>query len=113
MVYTRAERKKRSHRMSPESNETSFRLLKGFQDFLPEKMIPRGEMISRIRKVCETYGFMPQETPILEEASLLLGKYGEEEKLIYKFKDNGERDVAMRYDLTVPLARVVAMNSIS
>lgn len=92
------------------STESNFKLLRGFQDFLPERMIPRVEMISRIKGVCEIFGFMPQDTPILEDAALLLGKYGEEEKLIYKFEDRGGRNVAMRYDLTVPLARVVAMN---
>ena len=49
-------------------------------------------------------------TPALEYKETLTGKYGEDEKLIYSFKDNGERDVAMRYDLTVPFARFVAMN---
>jgi len=85
------------------------RLLKGFRDFLPEDMILRQKVISIIRNVFELHGFLPLETPTLEHLDILSGKYGEEgEKLIYKFKDQGERDVAMRYDLTVPLARVIA-----
>lgn len=84
-------------------------LLKGFQDFLPEVMIPRQRMIEKIISVFELYGFVPQDTPALEYAEVLLGKYGEDEKLIYRFQDNGGREVALRYDLTVPLARVVAM----
>ena len=62
-----------------------------------------------MRKVFESYGFEPLETPALEYAEILEGKYGEEgEKLMYKFEDNGGRKVALRYDQTVPLARVVA-----
>ena len=60
--------------------------------------------------VLETYGFLPLETPSVEFASTLLGKYGEEEKLIYQFEDKGGRKLALRYDLTVPLARFVANN---
>ena len=85
------------------------RLLKGFRDYLPEKMIVRQRMIQIIKEAYERFGFLPLETPALEHADILLGKYGEEgEKLLYRFKDNGDRDVALRYDLTVPLARVVA-----
>lgn len=58
----------------------------------------------------EEFGFVPIETPTLEFADTLLGKYGEEEKLIYQFTDRGGRKLALRYDLTVPLARFVANN---
>jgi histidyl-tRNA synthetase len=85
------------------------RLLKGFRDFLPSDMLLRNEVIRIIRNVFETHGFLPLETPTLEHLDILSGKYGEEgDKLIFKFRDQGERDVAMRYDLTVPLARVIA-----
>jgi histidyl-tRNA synthetase len=85
------------------------RLLKGFRDFLPEDMILRNKVISIIRKVFELHGFLPLETPTIEHLDILSGKYGEEgEKLIYKFTDHGDRQVAMRYDLTVPFARVIA-----
>ena len=66
-------------------------------------------MIDTIRASYERFGFDPLETPVLEYAEVLTGKYGDEgDKLMYRFKDNGDRDVAMRYDLTIPLARVVA-----
>lgn len=87
------------------------RTLKGFRDFLPEKQIARQNMIDIIRASYETFAFEPLETPVLEYADILTGKYGDEgDKLMYKFRDNGDREVAMRYDLTIPLARVVAMN---
>ncbi len=87
------------------------RTLKGFRDFLPEKQIARQKMIETIKASYETFAFEPLETPVLEYADILTGKYGDEgDKLMYRFKDNGDRDVAMRYDLTIPLARVVAMN---
>lgn len=85
------------------------RLLKGFRDYLPEKMIFRQKMMETIKSVYQRFGFLPLETPAIEYADILLGKYGNEgEKLLYHFKDNGGRDVALKYDLTVPLARVVA-----
>jgi len=83
--------------------------LKGFHDFLPEEQIARQKMIEVIRKTYENFGFVPLETPALESAEILFGKGGgENEKLSYRFKDRGGRDIALRYDLTVPLARVVA-----
>lgn len=83
--------------------------LKGFRDFLPEQARKRQYVINTLRKVFESYGFDPLETPALEYEEILAGKYGEEgDKLMYRFTDNGGRKVAMRYDQTVPLARVVA-----
>lgn len=88
------------------------RLLKGFRDILPSQMAIRQYMIGRISQTMAQYGFLPLETPVLEYADILLGKLGDEgEKLLYKFEDHGQRQVAMRYDLTVPLARVVAQYS--
>lgn len=85
------------------------RLLKGFRDYLPEVMIPRVRMLRRISEVFERFGFEPLDTPAIEYADILMGKLGPEaEKLFYRFKDNGDRDVALRYELTVSLARVVA-----
>src|SRR6185436_18936450 len=82
--------------------------LKGFRDYLPQEAAARRKIISKISEVFERFGFGPIETPALEPFSLLKGKIGDEEKLIYKFTDNGDREVALRYDLTLPLARVVA-----
>lgn len=83
---------------------------KGFRDILPEKAATRKKAINTIADVLEKEGFQPLETPTVEFAQTLTGKYGEEEKLIYKFKDRGDRELALRYDLTVPLARFIANN---
>lgn len=82
--------------------------LQGFRDYTPAEMRAREYLIDRIKSVYEMFGFEPIDTPALEYAELLMGKYGEDEKLIYHFQDHGDRHVAMRYDLTVPLARFVA-----
>ena len=85
------------------------RTLKGFRDYLPELMIPREWMLEQARKVYRSYGFAPIDTPALEYTEILLGKGGaESDKLIYRFKDHGDRDVALRFDLTVPFARFAA-----
>lgn len=83
--------------------------LKGFRDFLPVDALKRQKTITKIKRVFEIFGFDPLETPALEYAETLLGKYGSEaDKLLYLFEDNGKRKVGLRYDQTVPLARVVA-----
>lgn len=81
---------------------------KGFRDFLGEDARVRQNLISKFIASFERFGFEPLLTPALEYAEILKGKYGEEEKLIYEFEDRGGRQVALRYDQTVPLARVVA-----
>ena len=83
---------------------------KGFRDIKPELAKKRRKVISTIASVLESFGFVPLETPTLEFAETLLGKYGEDEKLIYKFTDRGGRNLALRYDFTVPLARYIANN---
>jgi histidyl-tRNA synthetase len=90
--------------MSPENL-----LLSGFQDFLPGRMLPRNAIIAAARTGFERFGFLAQDTPCVERAELLLGKYGDGEKLIYSFHDHGNRHVSLRYDLTVPLGRIVRM----
>jgi histidyl-tRNA synthetase len=87
------------------------RTLKGFRDYAPELMIPRERLLEKAREVYRSYGFAPIDTPALEYTEILLGKGGEEsDKLIYRFEDHGGRDVALRFDLTVPFARFAAMN---
>ena len=88
---------------------------RGMRDFLPDDVRRRQYVIDVVRGVYERYGFEPLETPALENIETLTGKYGEEgNKLIYKVlrrgegESSGETDLALRYDLTVPLARVVA-----
>ncbi len=83
--------------------------LKGFRDFLPAEKRVRDQVKNSIIKSFERFGFEPLETPTLEYAELLLGKYGDEaDKLVYSFTDRGDRQVALRYDQTVPTARVLA-----
>lgn len=83
---------------------------KGFTDTLPKIAKIKRETINKISVVLEKYDFVPLETPIVEFSETLLGKYGEEEKLIYTFEDKGGRKLALRYDLTVPLARFISNN---
>lgn len=84
--------------------------LQGMHDRLPEDMKKRQWVLGNITRIFEKYGFEPMETPAVEYWEILSGKniYGEEEKLIYKFQDRGRRDVGLRFDFTVPLARVIA-----
>jgi histidyl-tRNA synthetase len=97
--------------MAKNTNKIEPRLLKGFRDYNAAEQAARQEMFAKIQTVFERFGFAPLSTPVLEYKEILMGKYGEEgDRLIYSFKDNGDRDVAMRYDLTVPLARYVAQN---
>lgn len=86
------------------------RVLKGFRDYMPEQMILRQRIITIFRGIFEQHGFEPLDTPALEYLDVLTGKAGENEKLMYQFEDAGGRLVGMRYDLTVPLARVVAQH---
>src|SRR6266481_4758303 len=88
---------------------------RGMRDFLPADVRKREYVIGVIKEVYERYGFEPLETPAVENIETLLGKYGEEgNQLIFKIlkrgvhESSGEADLALRYDLTVPLARVVA-----
>ena len=87
------------------------KVLKGFRDFLPQAEIVRRSLTEKIENTFRSFGFAPIDTPALEYAEILLGKGGgETEKQIYRFKDNGERDVALRFDLTVPFARYTALH---
>jgi histidyl-tRNA synthetase len=81
--------------------------LKGFRDFLPKDALKRKWLRGKISDVFERWGFDPLETPTLEPLELFAGQIGEDEKLFFKFKDPGGRDVALRYDQTVPTCRVV------
>ena len=85
------------------------RVLKGFRDILPAGEIERAGLMEKITKVYRSYGFVPIDTPVLEYSEILLRKSnGETEKQVFRFEDNGKRDVAMRFDLTVPFARFTA-----
>ena len=85
------------------------RVLKGFRDYLPEAENARASLVDKLEKTFRSFGFVPIDTPSLEYAEILLGKGGgETDKQVYRFSDNGGRDVALRFDLTVPFARFMA-----
>ena len=84
------------------------RTLSGFMELLPQDQIKFNEMLDIIKKTYELYGFLPEETPIIESSEVLLAKAGgETEKQIYSFR-KGDKDLSLRFDLTVPLAKYVA-----
>jgi histidyl-tRNA synthetase len=87
------------------------RVLSGFRDFLPAQMRVRQQVTGMLRDIFERFGYEPLDTPTLEAIEVLQGKIGQDEKLLYRFTDHGGREVGMRYDLTIPLARVVAMHA--
>ncbi len=99
------------HMPSKKSNRIKPQTLRGFRDFLPSQMMAREHLIDTARRVYRNYGFAPIDTPALEYAEILLGKGGDEsDKQVFRFTDQGDRDVAMRFDLTVPLARYAAQH---
>ncbi len=86
---------------------------KGTRDFLPEEDIIREEIVGVLKKTFENYGFSPIETPIIEKYETLASKYSGGSEILketFKLKDQGGRELGLRYDLTVPLARVMVMN---
>ena len=87
------------------------KILQGTRDFLPKDMAKRDFVMNKIKSVFINFGYDRIQTPSIEYAETILGKYGDEAtKLVYRFKDNGDRDIALRYDQTVPFARLVAAN---
>ena len=86
------------------------RTLSGFMELLPGKQIQFERMVSILRDTYASYGFAPLDTPVIEDAQILLAKGGgETEKQIYRFQ-KGDSDLALRFDLTVPLAKYVALH---
>ncbi len=85
---------------------------KGTRDFHPDQMAVRENVLSKIIKVFKCHGAVTIDTPVFELKEVLTGKYGEDSKLIYDLKDQGGEILSLRYDLTVPFARYVAMNKV-
>lgn len=86
---------------------------KGTKDFPPEEKIARQEVIDKLGAIFELYGFSPLETPIIERFDVLSAKYAGGAEILketFKFSDQGNRELGLRYDLTVPLARFIGMN---
>jgi histidyl-tRNA synthetase len=95
-----------------DSTAPQLRLLKGTDDSLPEEQIVRGRIIDTLRSTFELYGFLPVETPVLHYFDILASKYAGGDEILketYKLTDQGGRDLGLRYDLTVPFARLVGM----
>lgn len=87
------------------------KVLKGTRDYGPDLMAKRLHVMGLMRAVFESFGYGTIETPVIEYAETILGKYGDEgDKLTYHFKDHGDRHIALRYDQTVPTARYYAAN---
>ena len=96
-----------------ENKKFEIRNLKGTFDFLPEKQYVRNQIIDVLKKNFEEYGYLPLETPILNEFDLLKYKYSEGAEIlheVYRLTDQGKRDIGLRYDLTVPFCKVIALN---
>ncbi|MBI2641943.1 histidine--tRNA ligase [Candidatus Roizmanbacteria bacterium] len=81
--------------------------LKGFRDFLPIEARKRQWLKNKLAEICELWGYEPIETPTLEYLELFIGQIGDDEKLFFKFRDLGGRNVALRYDQTIPSVRYV------
>jgi histidyl-tRNA synthetase len=94
--------------MVDRDSRTEPKRLKGFRDYLPDLMATRLSLMDVIRSEARRAGFQPIGTPALEYAETLIGHGEETDKQVYRFVDHGERDVALRFDLTVPFARFVA-----
>ena len=92
------------------SNKVKPRTLAGTMELLPSDQIVFNQMVDKIRKAYESFGFLPLDTPILELSEILLAKAGgETEKQIYRF-NKGDNDLSLRFDLTVPFAKYVSIN---
>lgn len=97
--------------MPPKNEIIATRVLPGFMELLPRDQIAFNKMLDKIRSVYEQYGFLPIDTPVIERADVIFAKIGgETAKQIYRF-NKGDNDLALRFDLTVPLARYVAEHS--
>src|SRR5215211_5731353 len=95
---------------SPASSLVEPLTLRGFQDLLPPDMILRNQVVRRIQDVYERYGFLPIDTPVLEHLATLVGVGGEEaNKSMFRLSSPEDEPVAMRFDLTVPFARLIAL----
>lgn len=88
------------------------KIAKGTRDYLPEQMMIRDQAFQIIRRVFKSHGAVEIDTPVFELKDTLTGKYGEDSKLIYDLADQGGELLALRYDLTVPFARFLALNNV-
>lgn len=93
------------------STQMKVQKLAGFRDYFAEDVKTREYVINIFKKVFEKYGYEPLETPALENSNIFVGELGDEaEKLFYRFKDQGGRDIMLKYDVMTPMCRTVAEN---
>lgn len=93
------------------SNQMKVQKLAGFRDYFAEDVKIREYVVNIFKKVFEKYGYEPLETPALENSNIFVGELGDEaEKLFYRFKDQGGRDIMLKYDVMTPMCRTVAEN---
>ena len=93
--------------------EIKIQNLKGTTDYLPEEQVLRDKIINTLKSIFEVYGYMPIKTPILNQYDLLSYKYDEDAEILnetYKLTDQGNRKLGLRYDLTIPFCKVIALN---
>ncbi|NQV09242.1 ATP phosphoribosyltransferase regulatory subunit, partial [Candidatus Woesearchaeota archaeon] len=86
---------------------------KGVRDFAPEQKIARNQIVDTLKEVFELYGYNPLETPLLERFDVLSSKYAGGDEILketFRLKDQGKRELGLRYDLTVPMCRFIASN---
>src|SRR5438105_4942950 len=97
----------RSPRVMPETVQP--RLSRGLRDLLPDQMLARQEMVDTIRRIYQLYGFVPLSTPAIEYLDVLSGSAGQEaQQSLFGVTNPEKEDLGLRFDLTVPLARVIA-----
>lgn len=99
------------HDLQQDGSRRKPKIAKGAQDFLPAQMELRERIFNSIRKIFKLHGAVEIETPVFELKETLTGKYGEDSKLIYDLADQGGEQLALRYDLTVPFARFMALHN--
>lgn len=97
---------------APANQKFTLKTAKGARDFNPQQMALRQGVLEKIVRVFKRHGAETIDTPVFELKEVLTGKYGEDSKLIYDLKDQGGEILSLRYDLTVPLARYLAMSKI-
>ena len=93
--------------------EIELKNLKGTTDFPPEEQALRNKIIDNLKRTFEKYGYMPLETPMLNSFDLLKYKYEDDAEIlneVYKMKDQGDRDIGLRFDLTVPFCKFIGLN---
>jgi len=108
-----SEQEKPQEKPQEKSSKVQLKTPKGTRDYGPEHTAIRNDVLGRITEVFKRHGAVNIDTPIFELKDVLTGKYGEDSKLIYDLADQGGESLSLRYDLTVPFARYLAMNKIT